>query len=77
MYGNMRRSVDSEAPCRIFDQILDPTVIHYIQDMVQRKAVLVEYLPTYEKIVDVLTEPLAKSKFKYFCDKIGVECPSR
>jgi hypothetical protein len=59
------------------DQILDPTVIHYIRDMVQRKAVLVEYLPTDEQIADVLTEPLAKSKFEYFHDKLGVECPSR
>jgi hypothetical protein len=25
------------------DKILDPTVIHYIRDMVQRKTVLVEY----------------------------------
>jgi hypothetical protein len=52
-------------------------VIHYIRDMVQRKTVLVEYLPTDEKIADVLTEPLAKSKFEYFRDKLGVECPSR
>jgi hypothetical protein len=59
------------------DQILDPTVIHYIRDMVQRKVVLVEYLPTNEQIADVLTEPLAKSKFEYFRDKLGVECPSR
>jgi hypothetical protein len=59
------------------NQILDPTVIHYIRDMVQRKIVLVEYLPTDEQIVDVLTEPLAKSKFEYFCDKLGEECPSR
>jgi hypothetical protein len=49
-----------------FDQILDPTVIHYIRDMVQRKAVLVEYLPTDKQIADVLTEPLAMSKFEYF-----------
>jgi hypothetical protein len=58
------------------DQILDPTMIHYIQDMVQRKEVLVEYFPTNEQIADVLTEPLAKSKFEYFYDKLGVECPS-
>jgi hypothetical protein len=45
---------------------------HYIRDMVQRKAVPVQYLLTYEKIVDVLTKPLAKSKFEYFRDKLGV-----
>ena len=30
---------------------------HYIRDMVQRKAVLVQYLPTDEQVVDVLTKP--------------------
>ena len=30
---------------------------HYIQDMVQRKAVLVQYLPTNEQVIDVLTKP--------------------
>jgi hypothetical protein len=61
----------------LFDHILDPTMIHYIQDMVQMKTVLVDYLPTDEQIANVLTEPLAKSKFEYFCDKLGVEFPSR
>jgi hypothetical protein len=45
---------------------------HYIRDMVQRKEVRVEYLPTDEQIVDVLTKPLAKSKFEYFRDKLGM-----
>ena len=36
---------------------------HYIRDMVQRKAILMQYLPTNEQIADVLTKPLAKSKF--------------
>jgi hypothetical protein len=40
--------------------------------MVPRKAVLMRYLPTDEQIADVLTKPLSKSKFKYFCDKLGV-----
>jgi hypothetical protein len=30
---------------------------HYIRDMVQRKEVLVLYLPTDEQVVDVLTKP--------------------
>jgi hypothetical protein len=45
---------------------------HYICDMVQRKEVRVEYLPTDEQIANVLTKPLAKSKFVYFRDKLGV-----
>jgi hypothetical protein len=45
---------------------------HYIRDMVQRKAVQVEYLPTDEQITDILTKPLARLKFMYFRDKLGM-----
>jgi hypothetical protein len=45
---------------------------HYIRDMVQRKAVLVQYLPTDEQVVDVLTKPLTRTKFEYFRDRLGV-----
>jgi hypothetical protein len=45
---------------------------HYIRDMVQRKAILVQYLPIDEKITDVLTKILSKSKFEYFRGKLGV-----
>jgi hypothetical protein len=37
---------------------------HYIIDMVQRKAVHVQYLSTHEQVADVFTKPLAKTKFK-------------
>ena len=40
--------------------------------MVQRKVVLVQYLPTDEQVVDVLTKPLTRTKFKYFYDRLGV-----
>jgi hypothetical protein len=46
---------------------------HYIRDIVQWKAVRVEYLSIDEHIVDVLTKPLSKLKFVYFCDKICVK----
>jgi hypothetical protein len=54
------------------------TKYHYIRDMVQRKPILVQYLPTDEQIANVLTKPLAKSKFVYFHDKTwnGREYPS-
>jgi hypothetical protein len=39
---------------------------HYIRDMVQRKAVHVQYLPTHEQIADIFTKPFAKMKFEYF-----------
>jgi hypothetical protein len=40
--------------------------------MVQSKAVLVQYLLIDEQVADVLTKPLTKTKFKYFCDRLGV-----
>jgi hypothetical protein len=44
---------------------------HYIRDMVQRKAVHVQYLPTHEQIADIFTKPLAKTKFEYFRERLA------
>ena len=40
--------------------------------MVQRGAVKLQYVATEEQIVDVLTKPLARVKFKYLREKLGV-----
>jgi hypothetical protein len=45
---------------------------HYIRDMVQRKAVHMQYLPTHEQIADIFTKPLAKMKFEYFRERLGL-----
>ena len=45
---------------------------HYIKDMVQRGAVNLMYVAIDELIVDVLTKPLARVKFEYFREKLGV-----
>ena len=45
---------------------------HYIRDMVQRGAVKLQYVAMKEHIADVLTKPLARVKFKYFREKLGV-----
>jgi hypothetical protein len=37
---------------------------HYIRDMLQRKVVHVQYLPTHEKIAYIFTKPLANMKFE-------------
>ena len=53
---------------------------HYIMDMVQRGAVKLQYVATNEKIDDLLTKLLARVKFEYFKEKIGVhhiEVPSK
>ena len=45
---------------------------HYIRDMVQRKIVHVQYLSTHEQIADIFTRPLAKTKFEYFRERVGL-----
>jgi hypothetical protein len=45
---------------------------HYIKDMVQRKAVHVQYLPTHEQIADIFTKSLARMKFEYFRERLGL-----
>jgi hypothetical protein len=45
---------------------------HYIRDMVQRKAIHMQYLSTHEQIADIFTKPLAKTKFKYFCERLAL-----
>ena len=52
---------------------------HCIRDMVQRGEVKLQYVATDNQIADVLTKPLAKVKFEYFREKLGVlqiEVPS-
>ena len=45
---------------------------HYIKDIVQRGVVKLLYVVTEEHIADVLTNPLARMKFEYFRERIGV-----
>ena len=40
--------------------------------MVQRGAVKLQYVVTDEQIADVLTKSLARVKFEYFKEKLGV-----
>ena len=53
---------------------------HYIRDMVQRGAMKLLYVAMEEQIADVLTKPLARLKFEYFRERLGVlqiEVPSK
>ena len=45
---------------------------HYVRDMVKRGVVKLQYVATDEQIADVLTKPLARVKFEYFREKLGV-----
>jgi hypothetical protein len=44
---------------------------HYIRDMLQRKAIHMQYLPTHEQIANIFTKPLADTKFEYFHEKLA------
>jgi hypothetical protein len=45
---------------------------HYIRDMVQKRAVKLQYVGMDEQVEDVLTKPMSRVKFEYFRDKLGV-----
>ena len=45
---------------------------HYIRDMVQRGLMKLQYVATEEQITNVLTKPLARVKFVYFRERLGV-----
>ena len=45
---------------------------HYIRDMLQRGSLKVQYVAIDEQVADVLTKPLARVKFEYFREKLGV-----
>ena len=45
---------------------------HYIKDMVQRELMKLQYVAIDEQITDVLTKPLARVKFEYFRENLGV-----
>jgi hypothetical protein len=45
---------------------------HYIRDMIKKKVLSLQYVPTAEQTADILTKPLPLIKFAYFRDKLGV-----
>ena len=45
---------------------------HFIRDLVERKIVCLEYIPTERQNVDIFTKPLNKSKFETLRQVIGV-----
>ena len=45
---------------------------HYVRDMVQRRAVELQFVPTDEQVVDVLTKPLVQGKCEGFRKRLGI-----
>ena len=49
---------------------------HFIRDLVERKVVVLEYIPTDRQNANIFTKPLDRSKFKSLCQVIGIiTCP--
>ena len=49
---------------------------HFIRNLVERKIVCLEYIPTEYQNADIFTKPLNRSKFETFRQVIGVIlCP--
>jgi hypothetical protein len=46
---------------------------HYIQDLVQRKTVKLQYIATSEQVVDILTKPFALRQFVLLRGKLGLD----
>jgi hypothetical protein len=46
---------------------------HHLRDCVQRKIMLLQYIPTEDQDVDILTKALTRRKFEYHRDRIGVK----
>ena len=53
------------------------TRFHFIRNCVEREQVEVEYIPGEEQRADILTKPLARTKFKEMRSLIGVKEFSR
>ena len=45
---------------------------YFIRDKVQEGEVKLQYIPTYEHTIDILTKPLSRIKFAYFREKMGI-----
>eukprot|EP00253_Pinus_taeda_P029637 PITA_29637 len=45
---------------------------HHVKDCVQRRIMLLSYIPTEDQDADILTKALTRSKFEYHRDMIGV-----
>ena len=46
---------------------------HHLKDYVQRRIILLKYIPMEDQDADILTKALTRSKFEYHRDRIGVK----
>ena len=46
---------------------------NHLRDCVQRRIIILQYIPTKDHDADILTKTLTKRKFEYHRDRIGVK----
>jgi len=67
-YGSWYRQEDANWAGSSTDDIR----YHHIRDCVQRRIMLLSYIPTEDQDADILTKVLTRRKFEYHRGRIGV-----
>ena len=49
-----------------------PIKYHFLREQVLEQKVKLEYVPSKEQVVDILTKPLPREAFEYLRQKLGV-----
>ncbi|KAL4576966.1 hypothetical protein LXL04_013067 [Taraxacum kok-saghyz] len=61
----------------LIKEVISFWMFHFIRNCVENEQVEVEYIPGEEQNADILTKPLARTKFKEMRSLIGIEDVSR
>ena len=47
--------------------------VHFVREQVEKGDVKVRYIPTTYQIADIFTKSLAKDRFQFLCQKLGLK----
>ena len=77
VYCNNSSTIDiSKNPIQYSKTKRIEIIYHFIRDLVERKIVTLEYIPTERQNANIFTKPLDRSKFETLGQVIGVIlCP--
>ena len=49
-----------------------PIKYHFLREQVTNMVFQLNFIPSLDQIVDILTKPLPKKQFEYLCQKLGI-----